>query len=115
MNATSSVPVKQSGNRFDRVLAVQDQAQIGKMCSEDRTQRRQNTDIRGGERPHRKIAGAAVRRLLCEPAGMLDSSENLLRFTQEDTAGASQRHMVTAALEKRHPHCRFELPNLLTK
>ena len=85
------------------------------MCSEDWPQRRQNTDIRSRERSHRKIAGAAVSCLLRKPAGVLDASENLLRFTQEDTAGASQRHMMTAALEQSHPHYRFELPNLLTE
>jgi hypothetical protein len=46
---------------------------------------------------------------------MRDACENLFRFTQEDTAGAGQRHMMTAALEQSHPHCRFELPNLLTE
>ena len=46
---------------------------------------------------------------------MLDAHENLLRFTQEDTAGAGQRYMLAAALEQSHAHCRFELPNLLAE
>jgi hypothetical protein len=43
---------KKSGNRLDCVFAVQDQAEIGKVCSEDWPQRRQNTDIRSRERSH---------------------------------------------------------------
>jgi hypothetical protein len=46
---------------------------------------------------------------------MLEACEDLLRFTQKNAACARQRHMVTAALEKRYADCRFELPNLLTQ
>jgi hypothetical protein len=81
----------------------------------DRSQDGNNPDVGRGECAYRKITGTATGRLLCEPAGMLDPREYVLRFPQKNAARAGKRHVLAAALKQRHAHCRFELPNLLTQ
>ena len=50
-NATSRAPRSQAGNRFDGVLAVQDQPQVRQMRGHERTQDGEDSNIGGWKRP----------------------------------------------------------------
>ena len=85
------------------------------MRGDQRAQRRQDADIGRGKRPHRQIAGAAVGGLLRQAAGMVDATEDVLGFAQEDASGVGQRDVMTAAIEQQHADRRLELANLLAE
>ena len=76
---------------------------------------RQDAHIGGREGADREIAGPTVCGLLREPAGVLDTSQDVLCFAQEDPTGVGQRDVTPAAIEQRDAHRRFELPDLLAE
>ncbi|HUO66140.1 MAG TPA: hypothetical protein VMV37_01305 [Gammaproteobacteria bacterium] len=94
---------------------MQDQAEIRQALRDQRPQRRQYADVGGRERPYGKIAGAPVRRLLCEPSRMLDAVQNILRLAEKYSSGVRQRDVVAAAIEQLDADGSLEPPDLLAQ
>ena len=105
----------ESDDRIDGVLAVEDQPQVGQARGHQWAQSRQDAHVRGRERAHRQLAGAAVGGALRQPPGMFDAAEDVLRLSQEDASRIRERHVMTAPLEQRHADVPFELSYLLAQ
>ena len=105
----------QAGDRFDGVLAVQDQPQVRQVRGDERTQGRKDSDVGRRKCPDRQIAGASSGGLLRQPSRMIEATEDVFRLAQEHAAGVRQRHVMTAPIEQRDANFGFELPDLLAQ
>jgi len=105
----------QSREGLDGVSAVQDEAEVRQVRAYELAQWRKDSDVGCRKGSDRQIAGAPSGRMLRESPRMLDASEDVLRLTQENTAGVSERHVMTAPIEERDANLRFELPDLLAE
>ena len=76
---------------------------------------RNDSDVGCRKGSDRQIAGAPFGRLLREPPGMIEATENVFRLAQKDAAGIRQRHVMTAPIEQRDANLRLELPDLLAE
>src|SRR5690606_20769289 len=105
----------QPGHGLDRVLAMEDQAQVRKVLGDDRSQGRQYANVRGRKRAYGQIAGLPIGRLLREALRVLDAAENVLHLTQEDPSRVRQRDVVAAAVEQPYADGSLELTDLLAQ
>jgi hypothetical protein len=102
-------------DRFDGVLAVQDQAQIGHVLGDERPQRRQYSHVGRRKRADRELARASIGGLLREPPGVLDARENVLGLLQEYASRIGQCDVLPAAIEQFRADGFFELTDLLAQ
>ena len=108
-------PRSQSRDRFDGVLAVQDEAKVRQVRGNERAQWRKDSDVGCRKGSDRQIAGAPSGGLLRESPRMLDATEDVFRLAQEDAAGVRQRDVMAAPIEQRDANLRFELADLLAE
>src|SRR5688572_32293375 len=108
-------PRPQPGHGLDRVLAVQDEAEVRQVCGDERAQWWKDSDVGGRKGSDGQIAGTPSGRLLRQPPRMLDATEDVFRLAQEGAAGIRQRHVMAAAIEQRDANLQFELPDLLAE
>ena len=111
--------VKRAGSqprdRFDCVLAVQEEAEVREVRGNERAQCRKDSDVGCRKGSYRQIAGAPSGGLLRESACILDATENVFRLAQEGAAGARQRDVMTAPIEQRDANLHLELADLLAE
>lgn len=105
----------QTGKRLDGILAVQYQTKIRKMRGDQRTQCRQNPDIGRRERTDGQVSCMSLCCLARQSAGVVDAAEYVSGLLQKDSAGVSQRDMVTTAIQQPDTDRSLELPNLLAQ
>ena len=108
-------PRSQPRDRFDGVLAVQEEAKVREVRGDKRAQWRKDSDVGCRKGSYRQIAGAPSGGLLRESARMLDATKDVFRLTQEGAAGARQRDVMTTPIEQRDANRHLELANLLAE
>ena len=108
-------PRSQPRDRFDGVLAVQEEAKVREVRGNERAQWRKDSDVGCRKGSYRQIAGTSRGCLLRESARMVDATEDVFRLAQEGAAGARQRDVVAAPIEQRDANLHLELANLLAE